>query len=144
MKLGIVTPGLTLLPRAHAQWEETATFADIVAIVQEADRLGYHHCTCSEHVAVPVDIAAVRGGRYFDPLATFVGNVEDGRISVFNSRTGKFLGQLKDVKGNTIAIDGLWALVFGAGSAANGKTNQLFFTAGPANTNGFFGQITAH
>jgi probable F420-dependent oxidoreductase len=71
VKLGIVTPGLTLLPRAHAQWEETATFADIVAIVREADRLGYHHCTCSEHVAVPVDIAAVRGGRYFDPLATF-------------------------------------------------------------------------
>lgn len=71
MKLGIVTPGLTLLPRAHAQWEETATFADITGIVQEADRLGYHHCTCSEHVGVPVDIAAVRGGRYYDPLATF-------------------------------------------------------------------------
>jgi probable F420-dependent oxidoreductase len=71
LKLGIVTPGLTLLPRAHAQWEETATFADIVGIVQEAERLGYHHCTCSEHVAVPVEIAKVRGGRYYDPLATF-------------------------------------------------------------------------
>jgi probable F420-dependent oxidoreductase len=71
VKLGIVTPGLTLLPRAHAHWEETASFADVVAIVQEAERLGYHHCTCSEHVAVPVDVAAVRGGRYFDPLATF-------------------------------------------------------------------------
>jgi probable F420-dependent oxidoreductase len=71
VKLGIVTPGLTLLPRAHAYWEETAGFADIVSIVQEAERLGYHHCTCSEHVAVPVDVAAVRGGRYYDPLATF-------------------------------------------------------------------------
>jgi probable F420-dependent oxidoreductase len=71
VKLGIVTPGLTLLPRAHAHWEATATFADIVGIVQEAERLGYHHCTCSEHVAVPVDVAAVRGGRYYDPLATF-------------------------------------------------------------------------
>lgn len=71
MKLGIVTPVLTLLPRAHATWEETASFADVVAIVQEADRLGYHHCTCSEHVAVPVDVAAVRGGRYYDPLPTF-------------------------------------------------------------------------
>ena len=71
MKLGIVTPVLTLLPRAHARWEETAGFDDVVAIVQEADRLGYHHCTCSEHVAVPVAVAAVRGGRYFDPLATF-------------------------------------------------------------------------
>jgi probable F420-dependent oxidoreductase len=71
VKLGIVTPVLTLLPRAHARWEETAGFDDVVAIVQEADRLGYHHCTCSEHVAVPVAVAAVRGGRYFDPLATF-------------------------------------------------------------------------
>ncbi len=71
MKLGIVTPVLTLLPRAHAQWEETASFTDVVDIVQEAERLGYHHCTCSEHVAVPVEVAKVRGGRYFDPLATF-------------------------------------------------------------------------
>jgi len=71
VKLGIVTPVLTLLPRAHARWEENATFDDVIAIVQAAERLGYHHCTCSEHVAVPVDVAAVRGGRYFDPLATF-------------------------------------------------------------------------
>jgi probable F420-dependent oxidoreductase len=71
VKLGIVTPGLTLLPNAHAHWEATAEFDDIVAIVQEAERLGYHHCTCSEHVAVPVDVAAVRGGRYYDPLPTF-------------------------------------------------------------------------
>ncbi len=71
MKLGIVTPALTLLPRAHATWEETATLDDIVGVVREAERLGYHHCTCSEHVVVPVDVAAVRGGRYWDPLATF-------------------------------------------------------------------------
>jgi probable F420-dependent oxidoreductase len=71
LKLGIVTPVLTLLPRAHARWEEDAAFADVVAVVEEADRLGYHHCTCSEHVAVPVPIAEVRGGRYVDPLAAF-------------------------------------------------------------------------
>ena len=71
MKLGIVTPVLTLLPRAHAGWEEEGSFDDVVAIVQEADRLGYHHCTCSEHVGVPVDVAAVRGGRYYDPLSVF-------------------------------------------------------------------------
>jgi probable F420-dependent oxidoreductase len=80
LKLGIVTPALTLLPRAHAQWEETASFADVVAVVQEAERLGYYHCTCSEHVAVPVEIAQVRGGRYFDPLATF------GALSAVTSR----------------------------------------------------------
>jgi alkanesulfonate monooxygenase SsuD/methylene tetrahydromethanopterin reductase-like flavin-dependent oxidoreductase (luciferase family) len=71
VKLGIVTPVLTLLPRAHAHWEETGTFDDVVQIVQGVERLGYHHCTCSEHVAVPVDVAEVRGARYWDPLATF-------------------------------------------------------------------------
>ena len=57
LKLGIVTPVLTLLPRAHATWEETGTFADVVAIVREAERLGYHHATCSEHVAIPALVA---------------------------------------------------------------------------------------
>ncbi len=71
LDLGIVTPVLTMLPRAHATWEEQGTFTDVVTIVREADRLGYHHCTCSEHVAIPVDVAATRGGRYWDPLATF-------------------------------------------------------------------------
>jgi probable F420-dependent oxidoreductase len=71
VKLGIVTPVLTLLPRAHAHWEETGTFDDVVAIVQAVERLGYHHCTCSEHVAVPTDVAETRGARYWDPLATF-------------------------------------------------------------------------
>jgi probable F420-dependent oxidoreductase len=71
MKLGIVTPVLTLLPRAHATWEETGTFADVVAVAQEAERLGYHHCTCSEHVAIPTEVAETRGARYWDPLATF-------------------------------------------------------------------------
>ena len=31
----------------------------------------FHHVTCSEHVAIPTDVAPVRGGRYWDPLATF-------------------------------------------------------------------------
>lgn len=71
MRLGIVTPVLTLLPGAHATWEEDGTFDDVIEIARAADRLGYDHLTCSEHVVVPTDIAAVRGGRYWDPLATF-------------------------------------------------------------------------
>jgi probable F420-dependent oxidoreductase len=71
VEFGIVTPVLTLLPRAHARWEEDAPFSDVVRIVQRAEELGYHHVTCSEHVGVPKPIAAVRGGRYYDPLATF-------------------------------------------------------------------------
>ncbi|MEY2451284.1 MAG: hypothetical protein QOD92_858 [Acidimicrobiaceae bacterium] len=72
MRLGLITPVLTLNPRVHNSWEETAPFDAVVEIAEAADRLGYHHMTCSEHVAVPAgEIAARRGSRYFDPLATF-------------------------------------------------------------------------
>ncbi|MBF6554673.1 MAG: LLM class F420-dependent oxidoreductase [Acidimicrobiales bacterium] len=71
MPLGITTPVLTMLPAAHASWETAGTIDDVVAIAEAADRLGYHHLTCSEHVVVPVDVATVRGSRYWDPLATF-------------------------------------------------------------------------
>ena len=60
-----------MLPNAHAAWEEDAQWSDVVDIVRAADRLGYDHITCSEHVAVPTTDAAIRGGRYWDPLATF-------------------------------------------------------------------------
>jgi probable F420-dependent oxidoreductase len=69
--LGIITPALTLLPRGHASWEAAATWDDIVEVARAADRLGYHHLTCSEHVAIPESDADVRGGRYWDPLPTF-------------------------------------------------------------------------
>lgn len=71
VRFGLVTPVLTLLPRAHARWERDATFDDVVAIARAADRLGFDHLTCSEHVAIPEAVAEVRGARYWDPLATF-------------------------------------------------------------------------
>lgn len=71
MRAGIVTPVLTALPRAHARWELDAGIAEVERVVVEAERLGYHHVTCSEHVAIPRDVAATRGATYWDPLATF-------------------------------------------------------------------------
>ncbi len=71
LALGITTPVLTMLPGSHARWEEHGTIDDVAAIARTADRLGYHHLTCSEHVVVPTDVAPTRGGRYWDPLATF-------------------------------------------------------------------------
>ena len=71
MRLGVVTPVVTLLPRAHGRWERDAGLEAIVAVAEDADRLGYHHLTCSEHVAVPREVADVRGARYWDPLPTF-------------------------------------------------------------------------
>ena len=71
-KLGLITPVLTLNPRVHNSWEETAGFDAVVSIAEAADALGYHHITCSEHIAVPAgEVAARRGSRYYDPLATF-------------------------------------------------------------------------
>jgi probable F420-dependent oxidoreductase len=71
MRLGLITPVLTLNPRVHNEWERDGTLAEIVAIAEAADRLGYHHLTCSEHVAVPQQYEATRGARYWDALATF-------------------------------------------------------------------------
>ncbi|WP_426573725.1 LLM class F420-dependent oxidoreductase [Aquihabitans sp. McL0605] len=71
VRLGIITPVLTLLPGAHARWEDEGTIDDVARIARAAEDLGYDHLTCSEHVAVPVEVAKVRGARYWDPLATF-------------------------------------------------------------------------
>jgi probable F420-dependent oxidoreductase len=71
MKLGVVTPVVTRLPRAHAAWEETAGIDEIARVAVEAERLGYHHVTCSEHVALPAAVAETRGVTYWDPLPTF-------------------------------------------------------------------------
>ena len=71
LQVGIATPVLTMLPDAHASWEVDGSIEDVAALATTADRLGYSHLTCSEHVIIPPDIAAVRGSRYWDPLATF-------------------------------------------------------------------------
>lgn len=70
MKIGIVSPIVTANPGSHSEWEATAGIAELSRIAEVADRLGYHHMTCSEHVAVPSDIAEQRGATYWDPLAT--------------------------------------------------------------------------
>ena len=70
VRLGIITPVATQMPGAHAAWEASAGIKEMVAIAQAADRLGFDHLTCSEHVAVPPADAEVRGGVYWDPLAT--------------------------------------------------------------------------
>ena len=71
MRLGLITPIVTRHPRNDAAWTEDAGPEALAAIARAADRLGYHHLTCSEHVAIPTVAVATRGARYYDPLATF-------------------------------------------------------------------------
>ncbi len=77
MKLGILTPVLSLSPGKHAAWEVDGTIDDVARIAEAAERLGYGYITCSEHVAIPVrrdggfGPGHSPGDRYWDPLPTF-------------------------------------------------------------------------
>jgi uncharacterized protein (TIGR03118 family) len=71
-------------------------------------------------------------------------NTSAGIINGFNLSTGKLIGPLKNAAGKAVTINGLWGIEFGGGSTINGSTNQLFFTAGPNDTNGYFGVINPH
>lgn len=70
-KLSVATPVVTMFPQSAGDWEKNATVEDLAQIAEAADRLGYHHLTCSEHVALPAAETGRRGTRYWDPLATF-------------------------------------------------------------------------
>ena len=77
-----------------------------------------------------------------------IGNVAGaGNINVYNPTTDAYLGTLNQPDGAPIAITGLWDLEFGDGTPQGGKTNQLFFDAGPnapgVSINGLFGVIQA-
>jgi uncharacterized protein (TIGR03118 family) len=81
----------------------------------------------------------------FGPLSNTLlvsNNTDQGTINGFNAQTGAFVGTIKNTSGAVIHIDQLWAIDFGGGTAVNGPTNTLFFTAGPANNVvGTFGTI---
>ncbi|MFZ2529060.1 MAG: LLM class F420-dependent oxidoreductase [Rhodococcus sp. (in: high G+C Gram-positive bacteria)] len=71
MYIGVTSPVVIDHPAARVEWERHAGIDELARVTEAADRLGYHHVTCSEHVAIPTPIAAERGGVYWDPLATF-------------------------------------------------------------------------
>jgi uncharacterized protein (TIGR03118 family) len=73
-----------------------------------------------------------------------VGNFGDGRIHAFRATPDGWeaVGVIKGTDHRPITIDGLWGIGFGNG-AASGKTNTLYFAAGPDDeTHGEFGSIT--
>lgn len=70
VRLGIITPIATQTPGGHAAWEMDAGIDEMIRVAAVADQLGFDHLTCSEHVAIPLADAEVRGAVYWDPLAT--------------------------------------------------------------------------
>ncbi len=70
MRFGLITPVVTLVPGTHAAWEAAAGPVELRRIAIAADRLGYAHLSCSEHVGIPTGVDAHRGSRYYDPAAT--------------------------------------------------------------------------
>ena len=81
----------------------------------------------------------------FGPLSNTLlisNNTNSGTINAFDPFTGQFVGTVKDAAGKAIRIDQLWGIDFGDGLGSNGRANELFFTAGPANNvAGTFGSI---
>lgn len=80
----------------------------------------------------------------FGPLSgtlLITNNSSGGIINGFNLTTGKFVDAIKNSSGEAIHLNGIWGIEFGGGSSNNGKTTQLYWTAGPNDTNGFFGVI---
>src|SRR5207245_9494326 len=71
----------------------------------------------------------------------------DGHVNAFQEQpdgTWELVGMLRTADGKKLAIDGLWALEFGHGNAANGPLDTLFFTAGPNDeSDGPFGTVTS-
>jgi probable F420-dependent oxidoreductase len=71
VKLALESPVVIMIPGAYGHWETSASIEDLALIAETADRLDFHHLTCSEHVALPAGELGRRGSRYWDPLATF-------------------------------------------------------------------------
>lgn len=72
-----------------------------------------------------------------------VGNegLGDGKINVYDPKTGAFLGNLTDTAGNPLSFERLWAITPGNGGAAGDK-NALYFDAGiNAEADGLFGSL---
>jgi uncharacterized protein (TIGR03118 family) len=92
----------------------------------------------------PWGIAAAPAGFGTFEGDLLIGNFGDGTINIYTPNgtslaTSK--GPLTDAAGTTVAIPGLWSLVFGNGDADKPDTT-LFYTAGFADqTDGVFGSI---
>jgi uncharacterized protein (TIGR03118 family) len=98
------------------------------------------HLIEDSHLKEPwgMAIAPANFGEFSNAL--LVANTANGKINAYDPATGSFLGRLADPSGETIHIDGLWALHFGNGTTS-GDSNALYFTAAKNHEHGLFGSL---
>lgn len=74
MHVGLSLP-ILMADHDSPAWERSAGPRELVEIAQTADRLGLHHLSTGEHIAVPPGLkrwdGKLRGTTYWDPLPTF-------------------------------------------------------------------------
>jgi uncharacterized protein (TIGR03118 family) len=85
----------------------------------------------------------------FGPLSNTLlvsNNSVRGTINAFDPVTGKFVGTIRDERGEKIVLNNLWGVAFGGGTTNNGAANELFVTVGQgigtAELAGTFASIT--
>lgn len=87
----------------------------------------------------PWGIAVAPGNFGKFSRALLVGNFGDGTINAFDLLTGKSLGPLTQPNGDTLMIEGLWALSFDRDEVFDREcefsAQRLYFTAGPNDEN---------
>jgi uncharacterized protein (TIGR03118 family) len=69
----------------------------------------------------------------FGPLSNTLlisNNSVQGTINAFDPLTGKFVGTIRNERGEKIILNNLWGIAFGGGTTANGAANELFVTVG--------------
>src|ERR1700730_18744883 len=108
---------------------------------------GLHYlsrCASAGPLNAPWGIALAPAGFGSFEGDLLIGNFGDGTINIYapnGTALATSKGPLTDAAGATVAIPGLWSLVFGNGDADKPVTT-LFYTAGFADqTDGVFGSI---
>lgn len=73
--------------------------------------------------------------------ALLVGNLGDGTIAAYDSKTTQFIDYIRDAKGKPIKNEKIWGMLFGNGESLGDK-DALYFAAGPNDEkDGVFGSI---
>jgi len=67
---GLGLPIVQQVPMRAQPWEATAGADELIQIAQAADRLGFAHLSCSDHVIVPRSRAAAMGECWYDAAVT--------------------------------------------------------------------------